>query len=151
MEAVLPNDTQILCFLLEEPNPIMILWCRRQVQLYIDQIQNGENGNLLGDILFQNIKPVHFKESDWLVSDMAVMGLLPMSVTRKMSRKMTTQVCKLIRMVYFLDFFKASNPKNTFTGKFEFITDYKAIEMFKDVFWTHSTHDQRHNKRRNVN
>lgn len=143
MESILPSDDQILRFLLEvPPNPIMELWCRRQAQLYIDEIQTSENGSIIGDVIFGKIKPVNFKQADWATSDDNIMGLLPLSVTGKLERKTRASVCKLIRMVYFLEFFKATTTINEFTGKFNFISDTDAVKLFKKIFWSDGgTHD----------
>ena len=134
MESIKPNDEQILKFIFE-PNDIMRLWCRRQIQMYIDEIDNKENSGFIADILFQNIKPVRFKEPGWESDDSIVMGLLPLSATGKLGRKNYKSIAKLVRMVYFMEFFNANNQRNTFTGNFEFITNYQAVQIFKGVFF----------------
>jgi hypothetical protein len=136
MESILPNDDQILSFLVDKtPNPIIMLWCRRQVQMYIDNIQTSDNGTIIGDVLFGKIKPIQFRQPTWSTSDETVLGLLPLSFTYKMGRRVRYQICKLIRMVYFLDFFRVNTPVNEFTGKFNFISDRDAVQLFKTIFW----------------
>ena len=137
MESILPNDAQILNFLKEEtPDRIMMLWCRRQTQLYVDSIMTKENSPLLGDIIFGTIKPVNFNQAEWATSDEKLLGLLPLSVTVNFGRKTMRQICKLIRMVYFLEFFKKANTINEFTGTFDFISDVEATQLFKSIYWT---------------
>tara|TARA_B100000508_G_C11365146_1_gene230884 strand:- start:111 stop:566 length:456 start_codon:yes stop_codon:yes gene_type:complete len=134
MDSAKPNDQQILNFIFE-PNDIMKLWCRRQIQMYVDEIDNRENSEFIADVLFQNIKPVRFKEPGWDTDDSIIMGLLPLSATGKLGRKNYKNVAKLVRMVYFLEFFNTNNQRNSFTGKFEFTTNYQAVMIFKSVFF----------------
>lgn len=141
---------QILNFLLniEMPEPIMSLWCKRQVQMFIDEIQNEENSEFIIKFYNHTIKPVRFKLHNWDKDDNALMGLFPLTMSGKLSRKDIKNFSKLIRMIFFIGFFATNNPKNQFTGKFEFISDKDAVKIFKSIYFKEDENITHHSKRR---
>lgn len=124
MDDITPSNSQILNFLVE-PNPIMTLWCRRQTQMYIDHIQNKDNIAIIKDLVFNRITPKICKINNWENDDSKIIDLLPMAVSGPMNRRTKKQIAKLIRMIYFIDFFNKNGPYNG---------DDVVVNTFKSVF-----------------
>lgn len=135
---VVPTDTQIKSLLDDTDRGVgkqlMVLWCEIKIQNFIDT--NRVDRELFTDIYFSKIHPSNYKVGDdWCVNDEKIISrLVNFDRTKHLSHRTKKKTAELVRMVYFMDFWK-NNKNDDFvsTFKYIFVDDVKLETHVKSL------------------